>query len=173
MTSVLSLDCSMYVGHAFFRAAGAKPVCDTWVATGGAWKSDDYGDYFLKFERWLVKMIAVRKPDVLGFESPIVVPRGMSWGDKRGSDENNMRRLIGVVSVAELVARRAGLRCIEVHNSTAKHFMGVSSRRLEGESPSQYKDRMIVAVTNLGYGVADHHQADAVAVGLCTYDTIQ
>lgn len=110
---------------------------------------------------------------MVSFESPIVVPRGMSWGKGRGADENNMRRLIGVVSVAELVVvKHAGIRCIEVHNSTAKSKI-FKGKRAPGKTYAERKEAMIAAVTNLGYDVADHHQADAVAVGLCTYDTIQ
>ncbi len=159
MTSILSLDASKYVGWAMFSSADSKPQCRTWVAHG-LWNSDDYAPYFLAFENWLLDMLAIFKPDVLAFESPIVVARR----DGRGSDENNVRRLIGIVSVAELVCARRGLRCFEVHNQTAKAFVGASSRK--------DKDAMIVAMTALGYEVGDQHQADAIAVALCVYSDL-
>lgn len=171
MPSLLALDCSMYVGWSFFRSADDMPKCRTWVATGGLWKSDAYAPYFLEFEKWLTDMLDVLQPDILAFESPLVVPRG-GFGEDRGSDQNNIRRLIGVVSIAELITARRKLPCYEVDNMTAKQFMGVSHRRQEGETQAQYKDRMIVAVTKMGYSAADSHQSDAIAVGLVVYDML-
>lgn len=160
MPSLLCLDASKYVGHAFFASADALPMCRTWVAKG-LWNSDDYSPYFLAFETWLIEMLTVLQPDILAFESPIVVPRR----DGRGSDENNVRRLIGIVSIAELVAARRGIRCYEVHNQTSKAFVGASVRK--------DKNAMIVAMTNRGFSVADHNQADAAALGLVVYAELE
>lgn len=159
MTSLLSIDASKYVGWSFFTSADAKPKCRTWVAQG-LWDSEDYAPYFLAFETWLIEMLVVLNPDVFAFESPIVVSRR----DGRGSDENNVRRLIGIVSVAELVCARRNLPCYEVHNQTAKAFVGASS----------HKDKvdMIVRMTALGFDVADQHQADAAAVALVVFDQL-
>jgi hypothetical protein len=170
MTSILSLDCSKYVGRSYFASAGAMPRCNTWVAQG-LWDSDDYAPYFLAFEKWLDDSLMVFKPDVLAFESPIVVARG-GWGDGRGSDENNIRRLIGIVSVAELVGARRNLRRFEVTNSTAKSFAGVPTRKPGGMSVGQYKDLMVIAMTALGYSVADSHQADSCAVARVVFDML-
>lgn len=170
MPTLLALDASKYVGHAFFRAADAAPVCGTWVAKG-LWDSDNYAPYFVAFEDWLLDMLAVLQPDVLAFESPIVVARG-GWGAGRGSDENNIRRLIGIVSVAELVAARRNMRCFEIHNQTAKSFVGVLNRKPPDMTMGQYKDQMISAMTNRGYSVGDSHQADACACALVAYDQL-
>lgn len=171
MTSALLLDCSKFVGWAFFRSADdPSPTCRTWVAQG-LWDSDDYAPYFLAFEDWLVDMLMVLKPGVVGFESPIVVARG-GWGEGRGSDENNIRRLIGIVSVLELVCARRKIPCREVHNSTAKSFVGVPTRRAKEMTQAQFKDQMIVAMTALGYEVGDSHQADACAVGRVVYSEL-
>lgn len=159
MTSLLSIDASKYVGWAFFRSAGDKPKCRTWVAQG-LWNSDDYAPYFLAFETWLTEMLDVMQPDVFAFESPIVMPKR----DGRGSDENNVRRLIGIVSVAELVCARRNLPCYEVHNQTAKAFVGASSRKDKVE--------MMVRMTERGYDVADQHQGDACAVALVAFDQL-
>lgn len=159
MSSLLAIDASKYVGWSYFASAGAKPKCRTWVAQG-LWNSDEYAPYFLAFETWLTEMLDVMQPDVFAFESPIVMPKR----EGRGSDENNVRRLIGIVSVAELVCARRGLRCYEVHNQTAKAFVGASSRK--------DKVDMIVRMTERGYDCADQHQADACAVALVTYDQL-
>lgn len=164
MTSVLTIDASKYVGWSFFASADAKPKCRTWVAEG-LWNSEDYTPYFLAFEGWLEEMLTVIDPDVFAFESPIVMPKR----EGRGSDENNVRRLIGIVSIAELVCgrrKRNGGKpdCYEVHNQTAKAFVGASSRK--------DKVDMITRMTALGFDVADQHQADACAVALVTYDQL-
>lgn len=157
MPSLLALDASLYVGWSYFKSPDAVPTCRTWVAPAGLWKSDDYAPYFLAFEDWLLEMLDVMQPDILAFESPIVG----SFGPGRGSDENNIRRLIGIVSVAELVAARRRLKCYEVHNKTAKAFVGLPSYK--------DKDAMIVAMMNRGFPVGDQHQADACACALVVY----
>lgn len=159
MTSLLTVDASKYVGHSFFASADALPKCGTWIAHG-LWNSDIYAPYFLAFENWLLDMLMVLQPDVFGFESPVIVGRR----DGRGSDENNIRRLIGIVSVAELVCARRNIPCYEVHNSTSKSFMGLSR--------GKDKDGMVVAITRLGYSVGDHNQADACAVGKVIYSML-
>lgn len=168
MTSVLALDASKYVGHAYFKSAQALPVCRTWVAHG-LWDSDNYAPYFLAFEKWLIDMLTVLQPDVLAFESPIVIGRR----DGRGSDENNIRRLIGIVSVAELVAARRNLRCYEIHNQTAKSFVGVINRKPPDMTVAQYKSQMVTAMTNRNFAVADSHQADACALALVVFDMLE
>ena len=160
MPSLLALDASLYVGYAYFSSPNAQPKCRTWVAPAGLWKSEDYGPYFLAFGDWLLEMLDVLQPEHLAFESPVVA----NFGPGRGTDENNLRRLIGIVSIAELIAASNGLPCHEVHNQTAKAFMGVSRRK--------DKNDMIVAVTAKGFKVADQHQADACAVGLVAYDSL-
>lgn len=171
MASLFTLDASKYVGWSYFSGPAAIPKCRTWVARDGLWASDNYAPYFLEFEKWFLDMLDVLQPDMVGFESPIVVSRG-GFGDGRGSDENNIRRLIGIVSIIELTCARRGIPCYEVNNQTAKQFMGINHRRQEGESVGQYKDRMIVAITALGFLVADSHQADSAAVGLVIYDDL-
>lgn len=161
MTSLLALDASKYVGHAFFEGPLVRPKCGTWVAHGALWDSDDYSRYFVAFEDWLTSILAVLDPEVLAFESPLILPRRAG----RGSDQNNIRRLIGIVSIAELVAAKRGIRCMEVSNQTAK-------MRMVGTAWKTTKDDMIVAATRMGYAVADQHQADAVGVAVVCYDEL-
>lgn len=167
MTSVLALDASRWIGYAFFKSSDAKPVCRTWQAKD-TWLSDEYGGYFAETEAWLLDMIATFSPDVLAFESPILVNRR----EGRGTDEQQVRRLVGVVSVIEKVAYQRKIKCLEIHNQTAKSFMGVAGRKAEGESPAMYKSRMIVAVAALGYECADSHQSDAVAIARVVFSDL-
>lgn len=168
MTSVLSLDCSKFVGWAFFRSADDKsPKCRTWQAKD-TWLSEDYGNYFAETEAWLLDMLTTFGPDVLAFESPILMPKR----EGRGSDEQQVRRLVGVVAVIEKVAHQKAIRCFEVHNQVAKSFMGVAGRRPENMTKQEYKDRMLNAVTALGYYCGDNHQADAVAIARVVYSDL-
>lgn len=169
MPSVLGLDCSKYIGWALFRSADDRaPRCRTWQAKD-TWLSEDYGNYFAETEAWLLDMLATFQPDILAFESPILMPKR----DGRGSDEQQVRRLVGVVAVIEKVAYQKAIRCFEVHNQTAKSFMGVAGRRPEGVTQQQFKDRMLNAITAMGIECGDNHQADAAAVALCVYSDLE
>lgn len=167
MTSILGLDCSKSVGRSYFASPDAKPLCATWKARD-SWSSAEYGGYFSEFEEWLLGEISVFKPDVLAFESPILV----AGVPGRGTDEQQVRRLVGVVSVAEKVAYNLKLRCYEIHNQTAKAFSGVPGRRPPGMSVADYKNLMVVAMTRLGYSVADSHQADSCAISRVVYSDL-
>lgn len=167
MSSVLALDASRYIGYAFFKSSDAKPMCRTWRAKD-TWLTEDYGNYFAETEAWLLDMLATFSPDVLAFESPILMPKR----DGRGSDQQQVRRLVGVVAVIEKVAYQKSIRCFEVHNQTSKSFMGVAGRRGEDETQAHYKDRMITAVAALGYECADSHQSDAVAIARVVYSEL-
>ena len=167
MTSVLALDASRYIGSAYFKSSDAPPLCRTWKAKD-SWLSDEYGSYFAETEQWLEDMLTFFHPDVLAFESPILLQRR----EGRGTDEQNVRRLVGVVSIIEKVAYQRKIKCLEIHNQTAKSFMGVAGRKAEGETPAMYKSRMIVAVAALGYECADSHQSDAVAIARVVYSDL-
>lgn len=155
---VLALDASTYVGWAFFFSEGDRPICGTWRAP--AVTVEDYGARFSRFHDWLCGMLTVHAPDVLAFESPVLPRGGMSFA----TTEHTLRTLIGLVSVAELVANLRGIRCCEVNVSTAK-------KRLTDNGRAEKPD-MIVAATRLGYPVGDSHQADACAVALVAYDSL-
>ena len=143
------------------------PKCGTWTARD-TWLSDEYGSYFTEFEEWLEDKISVMQPDILAFESPLLLQRQKG----RGTDEQQIRRLVGVVSIAEKVAYQRHKRCEEVNVQTAKSFFDLPGRRPEGMSKSDYKDLMLVAMTNRGFACGDSHQADAAAIGLVVYDSL-
>ena len=76
MTSLLALDCSKFVGWAFFRSADDKaPRCRTWQAKD-TWLSEEYGNYFAETETWLLDMLATFSMVSLGplCELPPSVP---------------------------------------------------------------------------------------------------
>lgn len=169
MTSILGLDCSKFVGRAFFRSADDKaPLCKTWQAKD-TWLSEDYGSYFAETEEHVVDLLMTFNPEVVAFESPLLLARI----ENRGTDEQNIRRLVGVVSIIEKVCHQRGVKCMEVNVSTAKSFMGVPTRKPKDMSWGDYKSLMIIAVTEFGYEVADSHQADAIAVALCVYSDLE
>lgn len=168
MTSVLGLDCSQSVGWSLFQSANDKaPRCRT-KPFPDSWLDDQYGKYFAEVEEWFVDMLTVHQPEAVVFESPLLLSRQ----ENRGSDEQNVRRLVGVVSIIEKVCYQRKVRCEEVNVQVAKSFMGVPGRRPTDMPKAQYKSLMTVAVTEFGYEVADDHQADAVAMALVFFDQL-
>lgn len=151
------LDCSTHVGWAFFKACGAMPTFDTWHAPRGV-DRDDFGAPWVAFEVWLACKLDELAPDVLGFEAPLL-PRNKTFQKTRA-----IRMSWGFATVVETTARKRGLRCIECHPSTVK-------KRLAGHGKAD-KDAMIVAAIRAGWLVADDNQADALGVGLVTYDHV-
>lgn len=164
MASLLALDASSFVGWSLWKSpADKQPHCRTWESVS-PWNTEDYGPYLFEFKTWLTGMLDLHRPEILAFESPIIA----SFGEGRGTDENNIRRLINVVGIAELMAYERDLVCMEVHNQTAKAYVGVSARR-GNMTMAEYKGQMITTMTKRGYRVADSHQADACAVALVAY----
>lgn len=159
MTSILALDCSTHVGHAFFADVGAKPILGTWKAPK-SWSMEDYGKRFHAFHNWLTDMLTTFNPDILAFEGPV-----MMRGPNANTTEHTIRTLIGLVSVAELVAALRGIRCFEVNVATAK-------KELSGNGRAK-KDEMIIAATRRGYEVANDHEADAIAVALVVFGMLE
>jgi hypothetical protein len=157
---VLALDCSSSVGFALFGSPTARPTLGTWhMPTRFA--LDDFGARFGAMRDWLSPFVATARPDVLAFEAPI------TWviTDRSGapnSSAGQVRLLVGLVAVVELVANDMAVRCIEVAVHDAK-------RRLAASSRAKKRD-MAAAAVRAGYAIADHHQADAVAVALVAYD---
>lgn len=160
MPSLLSLDCSTNVGWSFWTSADAVPRCGTWKAPP-SWSIEDYGKRFKAFHDWLCDMVTTMQPDMLAFEGPVIPRAGMR--DLKTS-EHIMRTLIGLVSVAELIANLRGIRCFEVHVSTAKISLAGNGRA--------DKNDMVIAAVNRGWPVANDHEADSCAVALTVYDML-
>ncbi len=167
MVSILSLDASRSCGWSYFSGPTAMPKCGTWMARD-TWLSDEYGFYFTEFEEWLEGILDLMKPDIVAFESPLLLQRQKG----RGTDEQQIRRLVGVVSIAEKVAYQRKKRCEEVNVQTAKSFFEIPGRRPEGMSKGEYKDLMLLEMTNRNFPCADSHQADACSIALVIYDML-
>jgi Holliday junction resolvasome RuvABC endonuclease subunit len=158
---ILSLDCSSSIGFALFNRGRANPpTLGTWHLPN-RFALDDFGARLCAVRDWLAPFVATAAPDVLAFEAPI------TWviTDRSGapnSSAGQVRLLVGMVAVVEMVAADAGVRCIEV-------AVGDAKRALSGTSRAKKRD-MATAAVRAGYAIADHHQADAIAVALVAYD---
>lgn len=145
---VLAFDAATDTGWAAFANARSRPVLGTYTVPGGI----NHGRRNLAMLRAAQDLIVEHQPDVVAFEAPIFLPR----------DRWHTRRLLtGLINMVELAAELAGLKCFEVTPSDAKAC-------LTGDRAAD-KDAMKTAAVNMGWPVADDHQADAGAVGLVTY----
>lgn len=157
----LALDLSGHVGWALFARPDARPRCGTFDIPPTRW-ADNFGPRFRELYEWLDGMVASIRPELLAFEAPLTPIDGKSW--KVDTDANTVRFLTGLASIAELVAARHSVRCIEVAVPTVK-------ARLAGSRFAK-KAEIQAAAVRLGYPVADHHQADACGVALAAYDHV-
>jgi crossover junction endodeoxyribonuclease RuvC len=153
---LLALDTSTHVGWALFAHPHRVVDFDTWEMPDGN-TADDMGTRWLAFDFWLSGMIRNHRPLTIAFEAPISPNMPFAKSNTR-----TMRLLHGITVIAETVAARHGVRCIEVPNSTAK-------LRLVGDHRAK-KPAMIAAAMRLGHQVADDNQADAIGVALATYE---
>ena len=161
MLSLLTFDIARWTGRAFFESPAASPQCDTWRGKA-PWESEAYGDYYVELEDYMVGEINRFRPLVVGFESPIIAV----WGGSMATTEHTLRRLIGGTAILERLCKRRHLPCHEVHNQTAKSFIGVPGRRPKEMKADDYKELMVDAIRALGHTVKTSHEADAVAIGL-------
>lgn len=150
---VLAFDASSTTGWAFFANARSVPVLGDFELSA---RAGDYGSLALDMQRNVLSLIDKHRPEVIGFEAPIFLPR----------DRWHTRRLLTcLVVVVELVACIKGLRCIEIDPSGVK--AALVGPRKKGDAAT--KDDMLVAAVNMGWQVANHHQADACGVALGVY----
>jgi Holliday junction resolvasome RuvABC endonuclease subunit len=149
---VLAFDASSTTGWASFASARSCPVLGDFELT----PSTNYGAVALDMQRHVLELIDEHKPEVIGFEAPIFLPRDR-W--------HTRRFLTCLVVVIELVATLRGLRCIESDPSTVKQaLVGPRPRK----NPATKRD-MVVAAVNMGWPVANDHQADACGVAVSTF----
>jgi Holliday junction resolvasome RuvABC endonuclease subunit len=155
---LLTFDTSTHVGWALFAHPHRLIAFDTWELPPPI-GVDPYamGSRWLAFENWVDMMLIEHRPQVVAFEAPI--SPNMPFAT---SNTLTMRLLHGLTVVVELCATRGGVRCIEVPNATAK-------TRMTGNQHAK-KPAMIAAALALGHLVADDNQADAIGVGLATYE---
>lgn len=158
---LLALDTSTHCGWSLWDGRPPKPYqFGTWHAPSAM--AGNYGRRFKAFHDFLCDMITVHEPSALAFESPL------TGGPHMNTTEDILRLLIGLASVAELVAELRGLQCFEVHGTKVKMALTGS-----GRIPSKDKPRvMIAAAHSQGYMIADDHQADSVGVALEVYASL-
>lgn len=112
---VLALDIATTTGWACDGPTPGVPVSGTFKTpfAGG----EEFGSGFVAFEAWLSDMMSVMRPEVLAFEAP--VPRASAHGFQ------TTRILLGLATIAELVAAQNGVPCFETHiQSVRLHFTG-------------------------------------------------
>jgi Holliday junction resolvasome RuvABC endonuclease subunit len=157
----LALDLSTFVGWAYFARPTGKPKLGTFRLPITSWH-DNYGPRFHALDQWLDGMVTTMRPALLAFEAPLTPVDGKSWAIN--TDADTVRLLTGLATIAELVATRHRLRCIEVAVTTAK-------ARLAGTRFAT-KQQMVAACVRRDWRVADDHQADACGVALAAYDHV-
>ncbi len=157
----LALDLSRHVGWADFRSPKSKPRLGTFMLPTTRW-ADNFGPKFHALDEWLDGMVQAIRPELLAFEAPLTPIDGKSW--QVSTNANTVRYLTGLATVAELVAARRRVRCIEVAVSTAKVA-------LTGTQWAK-KQQMLAAAVNRGWLPADDHQADACGVAIAAFNHV-
>ena len=158
---VLAFDASSTTGWAFFAGPRARPHLGSFDLPSTA---ADYGARSLAMQRQVSKLIDDHGPEVIAFEAPIFLPR----------DRWHTRRLLtSLVVVIELVACARGLRCIEVDPSVTKASLCGPRRKVGGKFRAASKDEMMIAAVNMGWSVANDHEADACGVATATFAHLQ
>lgn len=172
MPSLLALDNSSKTGVAFWPSANQRPTCWTWKLR----KADphDYGSRTWELFQLLDAFLTVQKAagtpvDAIAYEEPFL-PFTMSTDDF-STQVTTLKLLISLGAVVEMVAKKHGIRCVQVASQDAKTAM-VGFGRKPKDVPKEewnWKKVMLLAATRQGYAVADDNQADAVAVGKVGY----
>lgn len=151
MASLLALDIAQSTGFAIGALDADRPL------TGSvrcAADGDDFGRAGVAFEKWMVGLIDLQKPDVVAFEAPLVV--GGNRGTTRPTNANTIRLLFGLAFLAETIASRCGLRVYECHIQTVRrHFCG--NGRCQ-------KPEVRARCRQLGWDVQSNDAADAAAI---------
>jgi Holliday junction resolvasome RuvABC endonuclease subunit len=156
MARVLAFDCSSTTGWACFASARAHPALGSFPLPSGL----DYGRRNIAMLAQVRRLIDRFHPDIVAFEAPIFLPR----------DKWHTRRLLtGLVNMVELAAAERDLRCIEVDPGVVKAAMCGPRKKVGRKFKSASKDEMVIAAVNMGWHVADDHQADACGVAVATY----
>lgn len=150
--TVLALDIASNTGAAWDAPGGRRPLCASWRAPYADPK--DFGSRFLSFMRWLDEVVLVVKPRILAFEAPLV-PHGANM--KTSAD--TVRYLIGLASIAEMVASDHEIEVVEENLGTIKKYFTGSGHAK--------KHDMMARAKALNWAAANHNEADAA--GLWAY----
>lgn len=166
MTKLWALDLSTRAGHALFkRADDPAPKFGTFKLPKAG--PDDIAGRTLPLRFFLREMIALYRPDVLAFESPLIL-----MGSKNDlammTTAQTMRLQISLAGEVETTAKECAVpRVLEVATSSAKVALAGTARLGKDK-----KKAMLFAAIERGWAVADDHQADAGAVALVAYSSL-
>lgn len=149
---ILALDLASAVGWALGNSE-SPPMLGTFRCRRGG-SEDELEDGWVSFGRWLLDMLIVHKPDLVGFEAPLVV--GGDRGTSRPTNDITVRFLFGLAAVAGYEARKNGFDVADAHIQTVrKHFCGTGRAK---------KPDVISMCFRRGLKPADDNQADAIAI---------
>ncbi len=168
---LLALDNSTHTGAAFWAAPEVRPVCWTWHLKRA--DKNDVGTRTWHLMQLLDGFLDVQKAskmpvDALAFEEPFL-PFHMS-SDTFQTQVSTLKLLISLGGIVETVAKKWGIRCVEVPSQDAKiALVGYGRKPKDAPENFDWKKVMRNAATRAGYRVADDNQADAVAVGKVAY----
>ncbi|MCA3246946.1 MAG: hypothetical protein ING19_20740 [Azospirillum sp.] len=150
---ILALDLATRTGWACDGPADARgqarPLAGSFDLRGS-----EYGDRYVDLRDRIRDMIAVHQPTVGVFEAPLPFAGGSNFAGAMATSQT-VRLLLGFAAIAEEVMSRAGLQVFEVNvQQVRKHFCG---------DPRAKKDDVMRVCRTLGWAVADHNAADAMA----------
>lgn len=152
--NVLALDLSRHVGVAHDGPNG-RAILSTKhlpVVEGDGINGFDFGTVGIAFRSWLRELIAVVKPDLVGFEAPLM-PRGENFV----TPEVTVRLLMGLAWDTETTARECGVELTDERNvATVKKFWA-------GHGFAKKPD-MMARCRQLGYAPRNDNEGDACAL---------
>lgn len=153
---ILALDIATNTGFAVDPPEGSqrrdKPICGSFRVSHSG---DNLGQAYLEFKKRASELAVLHDVQVLAFEAPL--PRG-GKGNIGHSSVASVRKLIGLASIAELVAEELGLRAVEAfHQSARGHF-------IHGYGRKDQKAQVFRLAWTLGWNPPDEDAADACAL---------
>lgn len=148
---IVALDLATTMGFAMGEPGG-RPTSGTvrLCPTGG-----DDGEAGLGLMRWMQDVIAAAAPSSFIVEAPLVPQHGQGR-----TNISTVRRLIGLVFLAEAVAKAKGITIREATVSDVRtHFLG------KGRIPKGEGKRLVMRQCDvLGWTYRDNNAADALAL---------
>lgn len=149
-TRVLFLDVATRSGFAIDADGGTRPRLGTFRVPANG---EDIGQPCSRFQRWLTDMLTTHRPDMVGFEAPLVMS-GRN-GSKVRTNIFTVRLLFGLATMVEVVCHDTGITCREVNVQQVK-------KSFAGHGRAEKTD-MIARCRELGWDPKDHNEADAAA----------
>jgi Holliday junction resolvasome RuvABC endonuclease subunit len=158
MSRLLALDLSTHVGWALLERGRVPSFGTEHLPPAPVGQP---AGRFAHLEAWLAAMREQHDYHALAYEAPILPFKAGTLA----TTVPTLTLLWGLGTVVELVAYRAGLRCVACPVVQAKITLAGTWRAT--------KDDMVrAALLRRHWTVADHHQADAAAVGIWSYEQI-